>query len=165
MSFSFAVFFVCRSLFENRKPYDFSLTSPRYVCIFIPAFYPRLTEKKKQCSFRAHSKKRFPLGVYSHLRKERMHNELQKKLDCDEKIKAMQAQLHRTEERIRHKKRKVVILITEVAKCMFKIQLVSGFDAWKLRNKLYLVSLVSPLLTGLTFFLIYSLLIIHVLYA
>ena len=102
MSFSFAVFFVCRSLFDNRKPYDFSLTSPRYVCIFIPTLCPRLTEKK-QCSFRAHSKKRFPLG----LRKEQMHNELQKKLDCDKKIKAMQAQFHRTEERIRHKKRKV----------------------------------------------------------
>ena len=94
-----------------------------------------------------------------------MPYELRKKLDCDEKIKAMQAQLHRTEERIRHKKRKVVILITEVARCMFKIQLVSGFNAWKLSNKLYLVSLVSPLLTGLIFFLIYSLLIIHVLYA
>lgn len=94
-----------------------------------------------------------------------MHNELQKKLDCDEKIKAIQAQLHRIQERIRHKKRKVVILITEVTKCMFKIQLVSGFNAWKLGNKLYLVSSVSPLLTGLTFFLIYSLLIIHVLYA
>ena len=93
-----------------------------------------------------------------------MHNELQKKLECDEKIKAMQAQLHRTQERIRHKKRKVVIIITEVTKCMFKIQLVSGFNAWKLGNKLYLVSLVSPLLTGLTF-LTYSLLIIHVLYA
>ena len=94
-----------------------------------------------------------------------MHKELQKKLDCDEKIKAMQAQLHRTVERIRHKKRKVVSLITKVARCTFKIQLVSGFNAWKLSNKLYLVSLVSPLLTGLTFFLIYSLLIIHVLYA
>ena len=59
-----------------------------------------------------------------------MHNELQKKLDCDKKIKAMQAQLHLTEEQIRHKKRKgtVVSLITEVARCMFKIQLVSGFN-------------------------------------
>ena len=81
--FSFAVFFVCRSLFENRKPYDFSLTSAWYVCIFIPTLCPRLTEKN-QCPFRAHSKKRFPLGLYSHLRKEQMHNELQKKLDCDE---------------------------------------------------------------------------------
>ena len=94
-----------------------------------------------------------------------MHNELQKKLDCDEKIKAMRAQLHRTDERIRHKKWKVISLITEVARCMFKIQLVSGFNAWKLSNKLYLVILVSPLLTGLTFFLFYPLLIIHVLYA
>ena len=68
VSFSFALFFVCRSLFENRKPCDFSLTSPLYVCIFIPALCPRLTEKN-QCSFRAHSKKRFPLGVYSRLRK------------------------------------------------------------------------------------------------
>ena len=50
-----------------------------------------------------------------------MHEELQKKLDCDEKIidikskvekksvelKELQAELHRTEERIRQKKRKV----------------------------------------------------------
>lgn len=50
-----------------------------------------------------------------------MHEELKKKLDCDEKIKEiksqvqnkslelqeLQAQLHRTEERIHQKKRKV----------------------------------------------------------
>ena len=131
---------------------------------FIPTLCPRLTEKN-QCSFRAHSKKRFPLGLYSHLRKEQMHNELPKKLDCEEKIKAMRAQLHRIEERIHHKKWKVISFIIEVARCMSKIQLVSGFNAWMLSNKLYLVSLVSPLLTGLTFFLFYPLLIIHVFYA
>ena len=162
VSFSLAVFFVCRSLFENRKPYDFSLTSPRYVCIFIPALCPRLTEKN-QCSFRAHSKKRFPLGLYSHLRKERMNKKLQKKLDCDEKIKA--TRLNFTVQKSEFVIRKVVSLITEVARCTFKIHLMSGFNAWKLSNKLYLVILVSPLLTGLTFFLIYPLLIIHVLYA
>ncbi|CAH3175590.1 unnamed protein product [Porites evermanni] len=63
---------------------------------------------------RAHSKKRFPLGLYSHLRKEQMHNELPKKLDCEEKIKAMRAQLHRIEERIHHKKWKVISFIIEV---------------------------------------------------
>ena len=142
VSFTFAGFFVCRGLFENRKPYDFSLTS-RFVCIFIPALCPRLTDKN-QCSFRAHLKKRFSLGLYSHLRKEQTHNELQKKLDCDEKIKAMQAQLHRTEERIRPKKRRLISLITGVARCMFKVQLVSGFNAWKLSSKLYLFSTHRP---------------------
>ena len=70
----------------------------------------------------------FPLGLYSHLKKERMHEELQKKLHCDERIKEiksrldkksvelkeLQAELHRTEERIRQRKRKVASLAMTV---------------------------------------------------
>ena len=62
VSFSFAVFFVCRSSFENRKPYDFSLKSPRYVCIFIPALCPRLTEKKPML-FQRTFKETLPIGT------------------------------------------------------------------------------------------------------
>lgn len=78
-------------------------------------------EKKKQWSFRARSNKRFPLVLYSRLKKEGMHVELQKRLDSDEhvkekksqleeksvELKELQGELHRTEERIRQGKRKV----------------------------------------------------------
>ena len=83
MSFYFKVFFVCRTLFENRKPYLFSFTSLRIMSIYF------CTLSLFQWSFRTH----FPLGLYSRLKKEQMHEELQQKLDCDEHIKEIQSQL------------------------------------------------------------------------
>lgn len=117
MSIYFKVFLVSRNLFGNRKPYLFGFTSLRVICLFISAPCPRFTDKN-QWSFRAHSKKQFPLGLYSRLKKVRMHEELQKKLDCDERIKEiksqleeksvelkeLQVELHRTEERIHQRK-------------------------------------------------------------
>ena len=92
MSFYCKVFFVSRNLYGNRKPYHFSFTSLRVICLFLSAPCPRSTAKN-QWSFRAHSKRHFPLGLYSRLKKVRMHEELQKKLDCDERIKEIKSQL------------------------------------------------------------------------
>ena len=64
--------------------------------------------------FRVLPKERFPLGAYQKIKKQRIQDELEKKLETDAKINELKnelieknSELKRLEEKLRRKKRKV----------------------------------------------------------
>lgn len=100
----------------NRKPYDFSPVLLLLKMCFLVIY---MVYKKNCHWFRraptCTTKKRFPLAVYSRLKREKLHAELEKKLKtdlkinkakaiCDQKeaeLERLNVKLHNVEEKIR----------------------------------------------------------------